>query len=79
MKFGIELIIWLACLMVVLKLYKKQPQTHLFVTLIALGLIALTKGILPLIEQEAIRYGVVIVALIGCVWSYYLIQKQEDK
>lgn len=52
---------------------------YLLVTLITLGLLGLTKSMLPWIETKGLRYGCVIIALIGCVWSYYLIQKQEKK
>lgn len=79
MNINIQLMILIVCFIVMFKQYRRQPQMYLFVTLMALGLVGLTKGVLPSIEKEELRYGCVIVALIGCVWSYYLIQKQEKK
>lgn len=79
MKITIQLMILIVCFILIFKQYRRQPQRDLFVTLIALGLLGLAKGILPWIEKESLRYGCVIIALIGCVWSYYLIQKKETK
>ena len=76
MKVAIQLMILMACFIIVLKQYRRQPQMYLLVTLITLGL---SKSMLPWIETKGLRYGCVIIALIGCVWSYYLIQKQEKK
>lgn len=81
MKITIQLMILIVCFIVMFKQYRRQPQRDLFVTLMALGLLGLVKGILPWIEieNEGLRYGCVMIALIGCVWSYYLIQKHEKK
>lgn len=79
MKVAIQLMILMACFIIVLKQYRRQPQMYLLVTLITLGLLGLTKSMLPWIETKGLRYGCVIIVLIGCVWSYYLIQKQEKK
>ena len=61
MKVAIQLMILMACFIIVLKQYRRQPQMYLLVTLITLGLLGLTKSMLPWIETKGLRYGGVII------------------
>ena len=44
MKVAIQLMILMACFIIVLKQYRRQPQMYLLVTLITLGLLGLFIG-----------------------------------
>ncbi len=79
MKVVIQLMLCLVFFILVLREYRRQRQGYLLVTLIVLGLLGLTKELVPLIENEIIRYVSVIVTLSACIFSYYLIQKQDKE
>ena len=58
MKVAIQLMILMACFIIVLKQYRRQPQMYLLVTLITLGLLGLTKSMLPWIETKGVTLWV---------------------
>lgn len=79
MEVVIQLMLCLVFFILVLREYRQQRQGYLLVTLIVLGLLGLTKVWVPLVENEIIRYVIVMVTLSACIFSYYLIQKQDKQ
>ena len=79
MKDFIQMVLLIACFGLVFKLYRNQPKKELLISLITISFIGVLKVGLPWIEQEVLRYTCVLVVLMGCAWSYYLIQKQDPK
>lgn len=78
MKEAINLITFVGFFFLVLYHNRRQPQPYLKFILIGLVAIGVTKGILPLIKQDAIRYTLVILTLLMGWISYVWLEKKQD-
>ncbi len=73
----LQLVLVMVVFFLLMRQYKKSPQPHVLVTLMALALIAVCRGIVPMIPSQTIKTLIVLLAVIGCVFSYWLIARHE--
>ena len=78
MREAINLITLVGFFFLVLYHDRRQPQPYLKFVLIGLVAVGVTKGVLPLIKQDVIRYLLVsLTLLIGWI-SYVWLEKKQD-